>query len=105
MIGASFFLGKGFSTKEAFTIYKRDRKKHASPNAGQTEAVCAGALGIILGGDASYFGKMVKKPYIGEELQKVNYEDIKKANGLMYLTAFLFEALCLLFMFLIRRGV
>ena len=59
MVAASFFCGKRFSGKQAFYIYKRDNRKHASPNSAQTESVCAGALGIQLAGDASYFGKVV----------------------------------------------
>ena len=66
MIGAAFLGGRCFSPKEALRIYKRDRRKHASPNSAQTEAVCAGALGIRLAGDASYFGKRVHTPYIGD---------------------------------------
>lgn len=38
--------------RNALRIYRRDRSKHKSPNAGQTESVCAGALHIQLGGDA-----------------------------------------------------
>ena len=101
MIVASFLAGNHFSGTGAWTIYKRDRKKHASPNSGQTEAVCAGALSIRLAGDASYFGRIVKKPYIGEALRKVEYEDIKRANYLMYITAWLCEILCLLVMLMI----
>lgn len=95
MIAASFTGGTCFSGKRAFLIYKRDNRKHASPNSAQTEAVCAGALGIRLAGDASYFGKIVKKPYIGDELRQVEYEDIRRANRLLYLTAWLGEFLCL----------
>lgn len=84
--------------KRAYRIYKRDRRKHASPNSAQTEAVCAGALGIRLAGDAVYFGKVVEKPYIGEALREVEYEDIKRVNQLMYLTAWSCELLCLSFM-------
>ncbi|MBD5550421.1 MAG: cobalamin biosynthesis protein CobD [Lachnospiraceae bacterium] len=101
MISASFFAGRNFSGKGAWEIYKRDRRKHASPNSGQTEAVCAGALSIKLGGDASYFGRAVKKPYIGEAVRKVEYEDIKRVNHLMYITAWLCEVLCLLVMYAI----
>lgn len=101
MIAASFFAGDHFSGTGAWTIYKRDRKKHASLNSGQTEAVCAGALSIKLAGDASYFGKTVKKPYIGEEVRGVEYEDIKRVNHLMYITAWLCEMLCLMIMLLI----
>ena len=99
MIASSFFAGRHFSGTGAWIIYKRDRKKHASPNSAQTEAVCAGALSIRLAGDASYFGKKVKKPYIGEAVRGVEYEDIKRANHLMYITAWLCEVLCLLVMY------
>ncbi|MCM1145698.1 MAG: adenosylcobinamide-phosphate synthase CbiB [Clostridium sp.] len=96
MIAAAFLAGGEFSGKHAAAVYKRDRKKHASPNSAQTESVCAGALGIRLAGDASYFGKMVKKPYIGDALRNVEYEDIKRANRLMYVTAWMCEAICLI---------
>ncbi len=95
MIAAAFLSGSDFSGKGAWEIYKRDRRKHKSPNAGQTEAVCAGALSIRLSGDASYFGRIVKKPYIGEALRKAECEDIKRANHLMYVTTWLCEILCL----------
>ena len=101
MITASFFAGGNFSGKNAWEIYRRDRRKHASPNSGQTEAVCAGALSIRLAGDASYFGKTVKKPYIGKAVRRVECEDIKRVNHLMYITAWLCEVLCLLVMLMI----
>ena len=105
MIAASFLAGREFSAEGAYKIYKRDRKKHASPNSGQTEAVCAGALSIRLAGDASYFGKIVKKPYIGEAVREAGYEDIKRANHLMYVTAWICEALCLLVMLILSIGI
>lgn len=101
MILAAFFGGKNFNGKQAYKIYKRDRRNHASPNSAQTESVCAGALGIQLAGDASYFGKLVKKPYIGDKLRQVEHEDIKRANHLMYMTAWICEILCLLVMFIV----
>ena len=67
----------------------RDRRKHASPNAAQTESVCAGALRIRLAGDAVYFGKVYKKEFIGDDLRPIDPEDIIKAGRLMYVTAFL----------------
>ena len=98
MIGCAFIGGKEFDGRRAFRIYKRDNRKHASPNSAQTEAVCAGALGIQLAGDASYFGKVVKKPYIGDPVRAVEFEDIRRVNKLMYLTAWAGELLCLLAM-------
>lgn len=101
MIMAVFLMEKtgsaaGMSTKNAYRIYKRDRRNHKSPNSAQTESVCAGGLGIRLAGDASYFGKIVKKPYIGDALRPAKPEDIKRANVLLYITAMLCEGICLL---------
>ncbi len=95
MVLAACLGGKDFSVKRAWLIFRRDRYKHASPNSAQTEAVCAGALGIRLAGDASYFGRIVKKPCIGDALREVEAKDIQRANRLMYLTAWLGEILCL----------
>ena len=57
--------------KNAKKIFLRDRFNHASPNSAQTESVCAGALRVRLAGDAWYFGKLVKKKYIGDDLRPV----------------------------------
>ena len=69
----------------------RDRRKHASPNAAQTESVCAGALRIRLAGDAVYFGKVYKKGVIGVIIRPIDPEDIIKAGRLMYVTALLID--------------
>ena len=79
----------GFDRANAWKIFRRDRKNHASPNSAQTEAVMAGALRIQLAGDAWYFGKLYKKPTIGDDLRPVEYEDIRRANRLLYATAIL----------------
>ena len=88
MILASFLLR--FRGKASFRIWVRDRRKHKSPNSAQTESVCAGALGVELAGDGVYFGKVVKKQVIGDNIRKIQLEDIKRANKLMYATAFIF---------------
>lgn len=82
MILASFIMG--YNGRNAVTIYIRDRKNHASPNSAQTESVAAGALGLLLAGDAWYFGELHHKQTIGDELRKIEYEDIKRMNKLMY---------------------
>lgn len=96
MILAAFLSGKEYDGRRAYRIYKRDNRKHASPNSAQTEAACAGALGVQLAGDASYFGKVVKKPFIGDPVRRIEYEDICRANHLLYLTAWCCELICLL---------
>ena len=85
----------GGDAKRAWHIFCRDRYNHASPNSAQTESACAGSLGIQLAGDASYFGKTVKKPTIGDALRPVKPEDIRCANVLLYRMAFLGMAVCL----------
>lgn len=101
MIAASFIGGRQFDGRNAYRIFKRDRFNHASPNSAQTESVCAGALRVQLAGDAVYFGKIVKKKYIGDGLREIEYEDIKRANRLMYITAFLCELLSVAVMSLV----
>lgn len=101
MIAAAFIGGRQFDGKNAYSIFKRDRFNHASPNSAQTESVCAGALRVQLAGDAVYFGKLVKKKYIGDGLREIEYEDIKRANRLMYITAFLCELLSVAVMSLV----
>ena len=79
----------GFDGKNAFRIFFRDRKNHASPNSAHTEAACAGALGLKLGGTHDYFGKPVVKPTIGDDLRPVRRGDVAAANRLALLTAIL----------------
>lgn len=73
--------------KQAIDIFKRDRYNHKSPNSAQTESVMAGALQVQLAGDAVYFGKVVKKPTIGDPIRPIEPLDIKRANRLLYTTA------------------
>lgn len=87
MVISAFILG--FNAKNAWEIFIRDRYKSTSPNSGQTEAACAGALGIELLGDAYYFGKLVKKPSIGNAMRNIEPYDIHKANNLMYCMTFI----------------
>lgn len=77
----------GQNSKNAFRVWRRDRRNHASPNSAQTEAACAGALGVRLAGPASYFGKAVEKPYIGDALRPIEPKDIEKACKVLYLAS------------------
>lgn len=79
----------GYDGREAWRIFRRDRMRHASPNAAQTEAACAGALGIRLAGDAWYFGKLYHKETLGDDTRRIEPEDIKRAGRLMDITAIL----------------
>lgn len=88
MILAAYLL-PGYDGKNAYRIWKRDRRKHESPNSAQTESACAGALHVQLAGDAVYFGKKVKKPTLGDPDRPVETEDIRRANRLLYMMSFL----------------
>lgn len=83
----------GYSGRGALRVFLRDRKQHKSPNSAHTEAACAGALGIQLAGDASYGGKLVKKPTLGDPLRPVEPQDIPRACRLMYADALVVLAL------------
>lgn len=98
MIAACAFLGKEYDGRRAYRIFRRDRFKHASPNSAQTESACAGALGIRLAGDASYFGQIVHKSFIGDDTRPAENRDIIRANHLMMTAALLCELICLLMM-------
>ena len=85
-----------FDCKNAWRIFLRDRYNHKSPNSAQTEAACAGALHIRLGGDAYYFGELIHKPTLGDNDRSIAAEDICKANRLLFSTAMICLGLCVL---------
>lgn len=87
MIVASYFLN--LDAKRAWKTFWRDRYHHLSPNSAMTESVTAGALNIQLGGDHFYFGKLVHKETIGDDIRPVCPEDIVTTNDLLYMTAVL----------------
>lgn len=69
----------GENASRACQIWKRDRRKHESPNSAQCEAVMAGALGVRLCGPASYFGQVHEKPWIGDDTRPISEGDIRRA--------------------------
>ena len=79
----------GLDTAAGWRIFRRDRRKHASPNSAQTESVCAGLLGVRLAGDAWYHGVLHKKEYIGDAAREITHEDIPRVCRLMTVTALL----------------
>lgn len=60
-------------------VFRRDGHLHASPNAGQTEAAMAGALGVQLGGMNYYAGKPSPKPVLGGEGRRPTPADARAA--------------------------
>lgn len=87
MIQVAYLIG--MDGKNAARIFRRDRFNHKSPNSAQTEAVMAGALDVQLAGDAWYFGKLHKKPTIGDPVREMELLDIRRSHKLLYGTAML----------------
>lgn len=79
----------GMSFSKSFSIMLRDRRKHKSPNCAYPEAAVAGALGIRIGGNNVYFGKIVEKPTIGDADREIAVEDIPKTVRLMHVSSML----------------
>ena len=84
---ASFVLGLDY--KNSFKIYKRDKNNHSSPNSAHPEAAVAGALNVQLGGANYYFGKLVEKPTIGDDIEKIDIHKVNKTNNILYCSAIL----------------
>ena len=101
LIAASEISGNDYDASRAYRIWKRDRFKHKSPNAAQTESAAAGSLGLQLAGDAQYFGKVVHKPFIGDKTREIEPEDIIRINRLMTAASFLGFVLCLIVLFIV----
>lgn len=56
--------------------------KHESPNAGYPISSMALSIGVKLGGDTSYFGKIKSKPFFGEGREIITQKDIQNALAL-----------------------
>ena len=94
MILASFLGGKNYDGRNAYRIWRRDRRNHSSPNSAQCESAVAGALSVRLGGASFYFGKLVEKPFIGDDIRPVKPGDIGLTNRLMFISELLCYLLC-----------
>ncbi len=92
---------RSYSAGRAFRIWRRDRRKHLSPNSAQTESTCAGALGIRLGGLSYYGGVAVDKPYLGDAIRAIENKDIIRAGRLMFVSEALTLLICLAILSLI----
>jgi adenosylcobinamide-phosphate synthase len=68
-------------------IWHRDGGRHPSPNAGQSEAAIAGALGVQLGGPNSYEGHAHDAPLLHAEGRAALLGDAKSALSLIALVS------------------
>ena len=74
---------QGLDAGCAQRIWRRDGDKHASPNAGQSEAAMAGALGVRLGGANFYDGHPHHTPLLNAEARPASVPDAKVAVSLV----------------------
>jgi adenosylcobinamide-phosphate synthase len=84
---------RGRRAGAALRIGWRDGRKHPSPNAGWPEAAMAGALGVQLGGPATYQGVPSEKPRLGEADEPISPDKVRQTVGLMLTAAWLALAL------------
>jgi adenosylcobinamide-phosphate synthase len=77
-------------------VWFRDGGKHASPNAGQSEASMAGALGVRLGGVSSYDGHPHHAPLLHAEGRPATAHDARKALSLVAMVSALAFGVALL---------
>jgi adenosylcobinamide-phosphate synthase len=92
----------GGSATAAARITLRDRRKHPSPNSGHPEAAAAGALGVRLGGTASYGGVGSWKEYIGDDLQPLTEHSYHGMIRLMYSATLLMAVICIIVLYFLR---
>jgi adenosylcobinamide-phosphate synthase len=87
-IGSVIILGAGgvcgYDMLRGFRIMRRDHKKTDSPNAGYSESVTAGLLGIQIGGTYTYFGKPVHKEPLGEAIEPIHMNHVYKTKKLIW---------------------
>ncbi len=82
-ISLAAFLSGGRASR-ALRVGFRDARKHRSPNAGYPEAAFAGALGVQLGGPQIRNGRPDPVPWLGDPIDPLGREEIRKANTLMF---------------------
>ena len=87
MFIAAALVVPGASAASAWRAFRRDARRHRSPNAGWPEAAMAGALGLRLAGPRSYRGVVVDDHWMGDGRAEATAEDIDRALTL-YRVAF-----------------
>jgi adenosylcobinamide-phosphate synthase len=78
---------RGGDAGRAWQIWQRDGDLHASPNAGQSEAAMAGALGVRLGGTNYYDGVLHSAPVLCAEGRPASVHDARAAVSLIALVS------------------
>ncbi len=75
----ALFIAILMGSKKSLLHFYHYGREHESPNAGHPISAMALAIGVKLGGDTSYFGKVKSKPYFGEGREIITIDDITNA--------------------------
>lgn len=89
-LAAALLTGRARESLRACVV---DAHKHESPNAGYPEAAMAGALGVELGGDASYGGELEHRARLGRAEVPLSIAALRTSRILMWLATALVLAL------------
>ncbi|SEO75668.1 adenosylcobinamide-phosphate synthase [Actinacidiphila rubida] len=76
---AALATASGPHPASALRTWRRDARRHPSPNAGPVEAAFAGALRLRLGGTLAYAGRVEHRPLLGAEFRAPGAADIPRA--------------------------
>lgn len=87
---------QSLNATQARRIWWRDGNRHASPNAGQSEAAMAGALGVRLGGPSSYDGHSHDAPLLCAEGRPPSARDARVALSIVAIVSGLAFGLALI---------
>lgn len=77
-----------YGSSRAWHFMRKYGPAHTSPNAGYPEAALAGILDCRFGGPNTYNGKLVRKPYIGENERLIEHGEFRKVAFLNHAVAF-----------------
>jgi adenosylcobinamide-phosphate synthase len=88
---------------DAVRIALRDARKHASPNAGLSEAAMAGALAVQLGGLNYYQGEPLPTPRMGDPGETLSKVHILRGIRIMVVTSLLFVLVGMAIMLCIKH--
>jgi len=73
----------------SFQFMLKYGNRHKSPNAGYPESALAGILNCRFGGPNVYHGKLVDKPFIGENDRIIEKDEIEKVVSINHRSCFL----------------
>ena len=72
----------GGSVTSGWRVLRHDGARHPSPNAGRPEAATAGVLGVALGGENVYHGRVERRPVMGVGGRAPRADDVRRAGVL-----------------------